>query len=604
MRSDDVIADRYRLVELIGSGGMGIVWLAVDLRDGREVALKRPHAGGSAIRADLEREADVARRVAHPNAVAVFEVVGEGNDCWLVMEYFPSTSLAATGTRTPEQVARIGAQVAGALAAAHAADVVHRDITPANVLVDDAGTAKVTDFGISAWRAATITSSGKISGTAAYVSPEVADGDGAKAPSDVFSLGATLFAAVEGAPPFGSGDPDVILTRIRAGRGEPSRHAGPLEPVLTALMRRDRADRPTAAQAKELLIKVADGEPVPTWTPAPTGKSGPKVVPIKVADGEPVRTWTPAPTRKKWAKVVLIAGVTAVVLVLAVLRPWETDDGPASTVLGDPRTADPCSVADAGALGRFGATRTDADYGGLNRCDVFIDVGSVADGGDEDIDVVFQFDGTAAGRTQVVRHEPIRDDGACNVEIVLADATVLEIDARFDEPRNDLCDVAGAAADHAENVLRANDVIPRRPALDPRSLANADACSLLQPADLATVAAFADAEPDAGFANWDCRWQDSDGDASVRVLFDRGDLANAKEGTRLDLSGHAAYLREEGYGADTCAARVFHREYRNDAGDELVEMALVIVEGDHPMADLCVLAGAFARPVAARLPAA
>ena len=164
MRSGDVIAERYRLVDLIGSGGMGIVWLAEDLVADRQVALKRPH--GTGFRADLEREADIAGRVAHPAAVEVIGVVGEGDDCWLAMEYFPSTNLAGKGVLAPQDVAAIGAQVAGALAAAHAVDVVHRDVTPGNILVGADGTAKVTDFGISAWRAATITSSGKVSGTA------------------------------------------------------------------------------------------------------------------------------------------------------------------------------------------------------------------------------------------------------------------------------------------------------------------------------------------------------------------------------------------------------------------------------------------------------
>ncbi|MCA1655905.1 MAG: serine/threonine protein kinase [Pseudonocardiaceae bacterium] len=465
MRSDDVIADRYRLVELIGSGGMGIVWLAVDLREQREVALKRPHALGGSIRADLEREADVARRVAHPNAIEVFDVVGDGDDCWLVMEYFPATSLAAKGVLPAREVAAVGAQVAAALAAAHAADVVHRDVTPGNVLVSDDGTAKVTDFGISAWRAATITSSGKISGTAAYVSPEVADGNGAKAPSDVFSLGATLFAAVEGTPPFGTGDPDVILARIRAGRGTPARHAGALEPVLNALMRRERGDRPTAAQAKEMLDRVADGQTVPVWS---------------------------APAKRKRPALLVAGAALAVVavLVLAFLRPWETEPngptGPARTALGDPRTADPCSVADPAVLQRFGDAGQDADYGGLNRCDVLITVP-----GDDRVDVMFQFDGPA-GTTppaQVVRHEPKQVGADCGITFTLTDGNVLEVVARTsDEVDTDLCAVADTAADHAESVLRGHAEIPRRPARDAGSLAHLDACALLQQPDLCQLA--------------------------------------------------------------------------------------------------------------------
>ncbi|MGH3762994.1 serine/threonine-protein kinase, partial [Actinophytocola sp.] len=222
MRSGQLIANRYRLVELIGSGGAGLVWLAEDEQadeggDGRRrVALKRPHsAAGPAVRAELEREAAVAARVRHPGAIRVHGVVGDGHDSWLVMEYFPAKNLGVLmreqGPLDPGAVAWIGVQVAAALAAIHDADVVHRDVTPNNILVDARGTAKVTDYGISAHRAQTMTSSGKISGTAAYVSPEVADGGGAKAPSDVYSLGASLFAAVEGEPPSGFGDPDAVL---------------------------------------------------------------------------------------------------------------------------------------------------------------------------------------------------------------------------------------------------------------------------------------------------------------------------------------------------------------------------------------------------------
>jgi hypothetical protein len=574
VRSDDVIADRYRLVELIGSGGMGIVWLADDLLDDRQVALKRPHATGGDIRADLEREADIARRIAHPNVIAVHGVVGEANDCWLVMEHFPSSSLATMGPLPARQVAAIGAQVADALTAAHAADVVHRDITPGNILVGADGTAKVTDFGISAWRAATVTSSGKISGTAAYVSPEVADGEGAKAPSDVFSLGATLFAAVEGVPPFGAGDPDVIVVRIREARSVPATKAGPLEPVLAALMHRDRAGRPTAAQAKDMLDAVADGRPAPAWTP-------------------------PKPARQK-KKPLLIAGAAVgvvAVLVLAVLRPWETADGPATTALGDPRTADPCSVADAAALRGFGDATLDANYGGLNRCDVLVDIGA-----DDYIDVEFQFDGSGEAAAKVVRNEPERGTGDCTVVFTLTDGGILEINAGTDaKVGTDLCAMTSAAADHAESVLRANAEIPRLPAADPRSVATLDACALLQPADLAAVAVFANARPDPGFADWSCRWQDVDGTAAARVIFDRGNLDAAKEGALRRLGGHDVYVEEQGYGEKTCAAKVFNRQYQV-ANDSFVEMALVVIEGDRPMADMCELATTFAAPVARRLP--
>ena len=572
MRSDDVIADRYRLVELIGHGGMGIVWLAEDLVEHRKVALKRPHGGGD-IRADLEREAEIAGRIEHPGAIEVYEVAGEGDDCWLVMEYFPSRSLAAAGTLDPGEVAAIGAQVAATLVAAHAAEVVHRDVTPGNVLVGADGVVKVTDFGISAWRAATITSSGKISGTAAYVSPEVADGAGARKPSDVFSLGATLFNAVEGTPPFGSGDPDAILTRIRANRREPMIKAGPLGPVLDALLQRERAARPTAEQAKEMLDLVAAGRPVPVWRPPATGGRRPAAV--------------------AGAAVGLVA-----LLALALLRPWEDDgQGPARTVLGDPHTADPCALMSAESLAEFGDTALDADYGGFNRCDVVVDLG------DDDADVRVELRSGDAGGEEVERGPAERDDDSCDITFTLTDGNLVEVIAKADEGAEaNLCAMATAAADKAESVLRVNDEIPRRPAAPPGSLLDVDACMLLTQADLRQLRGFANAEPIRGFGNWDCRWPSANGTAAARVIFDKGSAASFHDGVRSTRSGRAVYLKEEDFGESTCQADVVNREYRNADGDMMAEVAMVVVEGDPDVAELCRMATMLADPVASRLP--
>jgi eukaryotic-like serine/threonine-protein kinase len=574
VRSNDVIADRYRLVEVIGADGMGTIWLADDLRAHRQVAFKRPLTVGAGVRADLEREAEIARKIAHPNVVAVYEVVGDGDDCWLAMEYFPATNLAGKGVLPPREVAAIGAQVAAALAVAHAADVVHRDVAPGNILVADDGTAKVTDFGISAWRAATITGSGKVSGTAAYVSPEVADGGCATAASDMFSLGATLFAAAEGEPPFGTGDPEACLRRIRSGRGEIAVRAGALKPVLDALLQRDQAARPTATQTKELLDKVATGQQVPAW---PGVKRRPRVL-------------------------LMAAAAVAVIalLLIVVVRPWESEaGGPARTVLGDPRTADPCSVADAAVLGRFGEATLDQNHGAFNRCDVLIAVS-----GDDKIDVVFQFESPVTtepnGPTRVVRQAPARDSDGCDIALTLADRAVLAITARSDDDVDtDFCQVADVAADHAENVLRQYQRVPRRPTVDPRSLANVNACDLLKPSDL--TGAYAGVTPSPGFGGWMCRWVSPAG--AVRVIFDRNDPESAREGTHTQLSGRDVYVEPEGYGEFTCAAKVFHLRYQDRYGDTHVELALVVVEGADPVTDLCQVAGAFAVPVAARLPA-
>lgn len=554
---------------------MGIVWLADDLKENRQVAMKRPHAGAGAIRSDLEREAEIARRVAHPNVVEVYGVVADGDDCWLVMEYFPATSLAAMGTLPPTQVAAIGSQVAGALAAAHTAEVVHRDVTPGNVLVADDGTTKVTDFGISAWRAATITSAGKISGTAAYVSPEVADGATAKPSSDVYSLGATLFTAVEGEPPFGTGDPDAVLARIRSGRTVETTKAGPLAPVLAALLERDRVARPAAAQAKDLLDDVVAGRAVPEWQPG---------------------------RRKRKPLVVGLAVVVVVALVLVLWRPWESGaGGPARTVLGDPRGADPCAFADPTVLSEFGPARLDVHFGAFNRCDVLIEVPE-----DDTVDVRFEFTspGEEGPRGNVVRNPAERDDDSCDVTILLADRATLDVVAKTeDRIETDLCAVAAKATDHVMEVLGANEQVPRRPAPAPAaSLANVDACSLITAADLAATPKFADTAAEPGFGDWQCRWRAADGTAALRVIFDRGKQDSVREGTRTSVAGRDVYLDETGYGDDTCAASVINRDYVDDTGVQRAEAALVVVQGNLPMTDMCTLATTFADPVATRLP--
>src|SRR6266545_3702928 len=187
---------------------MGVVWRAVDVELGRVVAVKHAKPGnGSKGAEQLLREAKNAARVLHAHAVTLFDAVREGAEVWLVMEYLPAESLAAVlgreGRLEPRRVARIGVQVADALAALHAGGLVHRDVKPGNVLVTADGVAKLTDFGVSRWTEETLTQTGPVVGTPAYLAPEVAKGREATPASDVFSLGATLYAAVEGRPPVG-----------------------------------------------------------------------------------------------------------------------------------------------------------------------------------------------------------------------------------------------------------------------------------------------------------------------------------------------------------------------------------------------------------------
>ncbi|OKI23208.1 hypothetical protein A6A25_35375 [Saccharothrix sp. CB00851] len=268
-----LVAGRYRLRGRVGAGAMGVVWQALDERLDRVVALKQlvVPEGSDPVAAvgRAAREARIAARLQHPNAVTVHDVVEDDGKPVLVMEYLPARTLAdliAQGPLPAERVLRIGAQIAGALAAAHAAGIVHRDVKPGNVLLTEDGTAKITDFGIArAVGDVTVTRTGLLAGTPAFLSPEVARGGEPGPASDVFALGATLYAAVEGRPPFGDGDNAIaLLHAVAAGHFAPPTQAGPLTEVLLDLLRIDPATRPTMAQAAERLREPTVPRPAAT----------------------------------------------------------------------------------------------------------------------------------------------------------------------------------------------------------------------------------------------------------------------------------------------------------------------------------------------------
>jgi hypothetical protein len=237
VRNGDVIADRYRLEDTVGAGGMGEVWRATDLELRREVAVKRTRTGDGE---QLRREARIGAGLQHPNVIAVFDVVVEDDMRWLVMEYLPARSLAdilrADGPLTPAGAAHVGAQIAAALAAMHKRGMVHRDITPANILVAEDGTAKLADLGIAIWSEVTMTGSAQSPGTPGFLAPEVARGGAATPAADLYALGVTLSGAVEGA-----GD-SAALTR-----------------VLSELTAESPARRLSAETAASRLAKLAGG---------------------------------------------------------------------------------------------------------------------------------------------------------------------------------------------------------------------------------------------------------------------------------------------------------------------------------------------------------
>lgn len=257
-----MIAGRYSLDREIGRGGMGAVWLARDEVLGRHVALKRIGLAPGGDSADLERaqrEARLAARLNHPHVVAVFDLVDEGDERWLVMEHVPGTTLAelvrTRGRLGPDAAAVLLGQAADALAAAHAAGIVHRDVKPSNMLVTGDGRVKISDFGIARAEAdASLTQTGLVTGSPAYLAPEVASGRLASPPSDVWSLGASLFHALAGRPPYDVGD-NVLGALYRIVHEDPPRldDAGWLRPLLAATMAREPGDRWTMAQVRDFL---------------------------------------------------------------------------------------------------------------------------------------------------------------------------------------------------------------------------------------------------------------------------------------------------------------------------------------------------------------
>ncbi|MEU3650469.1 serine/threonine-protein kinase [Lentzea sp. NPDC034063] len=258
------IGGRYTLLERIGSGAMGVVWRARDEVLAREVAVKELVTGDHQR---AMREARNAARLHHQHAIAVFDVVGsDDEEPWIVMEYLPSHSLSALiaerGPLKPAQAASIGGKVASALAAAHAAGLVHRDVKPGNVLIGHDGTVKLTDFGISkATGDGTMTDTGMISGTPAYLAPEVARGEQPGEASDVFSLGATIYTAIEGESVFGPSDNSFgLLYRAASGQLRDPKNAGELTPLLLRLLSQAPEDRPSMQEAADLLAS----EPQPS----------------------------------------------------------------------------------------------------------------------------------------------------------------------------------------------------------------------------------------------------------------------------------------------------------------------------------------------------
>ncbi|MFE7591025.1 serine/threonine-protein kinase [Kitasatospora sp. NPDC057512] len=322
--AERLLAGRYELGERLGRGGMGTVWRAWDRMLDREVAVKEltvnhlPEEDLQILHTRMKREASAAARIKHPGVITVHDVLEQDGRPWIVMELVDGRSLADVisqdGTLQPRAAAEVGSQVLAALHRGHQLGVLHRDVKPANVLLER-GTGRVVllDFGIAKYEGSTeLTRPGDLVGSPDYLAPERAQGERPGPASDLWGLGATLYAAVEGQSPFRRDSPITTLAAVVDEPLPESRRAGPLGPVLAALMAKDPAERPTADEAAAMLAEVQAGHTMGLKS-VPSVRTPTRSVPVVDRSDRPVAVAEPAegseePTEPKASGVAVPAG--------------------------------------------------------------------------------------------------------------------------------------------------------------------------------------------------------------------------------------------------------------------------------------------------------
>ncbi len=648
MRSGEEFADRYVLHEVIGAGRGGDVWLAHDTMVGQDVALKPERTEGegeTAVRRLLGEPRALAKFRDHPHVVTLYDVVtvapdgggGEADTYWFVMEYVPGGGLDRQPPVSPERAARIGAQLADALAALHEEGIVHCDVKPANIGLTRRGDAKLLDFG-AAYRAGgseTITCNGPYSYTPDYAAPELARGSVPRPASDVFCLAATLYALVTGTPPrggargenerdghredTGSRGNSRSMRHLRAEQGFVEMDAdavGPLHPALAAMLRRDPRQRPDAAEARHLLEDIATaGSRAPVDTPADR----------TAAPGDTAALDTVTRRRRRPLLAAALAAGAVTALALALVLGGEGEDGKtasrsaqsgrpgARALIGDPHTADVCALADTAALDQFAGedVRKDVDYGNFDRCDVLVGVDD-----ETRIDVSIRLLESAPpqgvrpsrtiGRISIVDDEA--EDDECSRLLTTggsAEETLVQVRVNMGEGsvsggNATLCTVAERAAESAAEVLDAGPLPRRAPAYPQTSLAWRNACELLDATALSAVPGLRADVPDTTIANWGCEWSGTVDELDAEVSFFRDQPRSAQDGTVLTLGGYRTVVQPNDDG-DSCSALVEHHRYKGLDAVTAAEMVRLDVEGERPIEDLCGMAQDLAASAADRL---
>ena len=311
---DRRVADRYVLEEILGRGGMGVVWRARDTLLQRPVAVKEiefPAAPGvqdlDVVKQRAMREARNAAALSHSNVVSVYDTIHEDGRAYIVMEFVAAPTLATLierdGPMAPEAAAAIALDVLDALEVAHQAGIIHRDVKPANVMVPQEDRAKLADFGIATVvDDPKLTSTGMVLGSPQFMAPEQASGARSAPATDLWALGATLYYMVEGVSPFDRGEPIPTLAAVVHDEPRPPRRAAELEPLITWLLHKDPAARPQTRHIRATLEGVAAGR-----VHAPAAQPSSEVAPEPKVRGERPTSWR---NRK------IVAGLTAVLVVV------------------------------------------------------------------------------------------------------------------------------------------------------------------------------------------------------------------------------------------------------------------------------------------------
>jgi hypothetical protein len=619
------LAGRYR-PDPDGGYSMAGLPRAVDLITGQQVGLKSFSLDGlkpEEITAVREWAGHVAR-LRHRSVVSVLDVVATETELVLVLQYWPARPadqlIARSGRLAPDRVAQVGSRLADGLVEAHAADIHHHDITPANVWFDDIGWAKLADFGLT--RAVEGLRHPGSAPRSVYLAPETSRAGYLPAPADVYGLGATL-TALAGATP---------------GRRR-GKVAGPLGAVLGAMMQPDPARRLDAVAARDqlaALVEAQPGNPSTRWAPssataAPWASGREPGDPAASPGSEPPRPWYTRPSVLVPLAVVLVVAL-ALGGALVARRLDRTEPQsmaqptPPSTAqampppadnakdyLPTPARADLCAVRDMADFSGFGEV-TKVLGGRYSECAEDI---TLASGGTAHVSFSIWNPGPIAQapieqRGDLTIVSPDRAGSACLRQIEFPTGYHLDVTVTMDSSAAvSPCTIAGIGTDAVVRNVSANGFVPTVPTLgDPNSLRRQDACQLLAPADVAKVPTIDPSARRPLYANWACSWGNDPNAAgfappAVVVQFQRVEARNPQDaGTLHEIGGRDVYVRMAKGDNDQgmCLADIVNRVAADPGEPPYAELVVLSVYAHVSATRQCQLSVDLARKLITQLP--